>query len=88
LNQPDNGMRCGTPFFTSAGPHCRRDVVTHEFFHFLGVKHGASPLNAATNRAAVTTPALALDSADNLAQLVAEITTNGGKTDACAWAGE
>ena len=89
LNQPDKGVRCGNEFFAGdTGPHCRRDVVTHEFFHFIGVKHGASPLTGSTNRALVTTPALALDSADNLAQLVAEITTIGGKTDACAFADE
>lgn len=89
LNQPDKGVRFGDEFFAAdTGPHCRRDVLTHEYFHFLGVKHGGTPLNEGTNRALVTTPALALDSADNLAQLVAEIATVGGKTDACAFAGE
>ena len=45
-------------------------------------------LNGPTIRSAITTQAQALDSADNLAQLVGEIATLGGKTDACARAGE
>jgi hypothetical protein len=63
-------------------------VITHEFFHFLGVKHGGSSLDGPTIRGNIKTTAQALDSADNLAQLVAEIVTPGGKTDACARAGE
>jgi peptidoglycan hydrolase-like protein with peptidoglycan-binding domain len=85
---PDTGVQCGDPFFTVDGPNCRRDVITHELFHFLGVHHGGSTLNGPTIRSAITTPAQALDSADNLAQLVAEIVTAGGRTDACARAGE
>jgi hypothetical protein len=81
---PDQGVDCGEPFFTVDGPNCRRDVMTHEFFHFVGVHHGGGPLQGATIRRNITTPAQALDSADNLAQLMAEITTLGGRTDACA----
>lgn len=88
LNSPDLGLRCGTSFFSPDGPNCRRDVVTHEFFHMIGVTHGGGSLNGPTIRSAITTPAQALDSADNLAQLVAELETFGGKTDACARAGE
>jgi len=84
----DFGVQCGRQFFSPDGPHCRRDVVTHECFHMFGVKHGGSPLNRPTIRSIITTPALSLDSADNLAQLVAEITTRGGRTDACVTAGE
>jgi peptidoglycan hydrolase-like protein with peptidoglycan-binding domain len=87
-NSPDVGVQCGDPFFTVDGPNCRRDVVTHEIFHFLDVHHGGGALNGPTIRSAITTPAQALDSADNLAQLVAEIVTPGGKTDACARVGE
>jgi hypothetical protein len=82
---PDNGCDCGTPFFTIDNARCRRDVLTHEFFHLLGVHHGggvpsdANPLP----RSAINTPAKALDSADNLAQLVAQLTTPGGRVDAC-----
>ncbi|MGA2410559.1 MAG: hypothetical protein ABSG46_09260 [Candidatus Binataceae bacterium] len=85
---PDRGTNFGDDFFAKDGPHCQRDVVTHEFFHMLGVHHGGGALNGPTVRAAISNPAQALDSADNLAQLVAELTTPGGKTDACARAGE
>jgi peptidoglycan hydrolase-like protein with peptidoglycan-binding domain len=85
---PDTGVQCGDPFFTVDGPNCRRDVITHELFHFLGVHHGGGALNGPTIRSAITTPAQALDSADNISQLVAEIVTPGGRTDACARAGE
>jgi hypothetical protein len=85
---PDHGIQCGDDFFDPDGPLCRRDVITHELLHFLGVKHGGSALNGPTIRANITTPALALDSADNLAQLVSEITTFGAKTDSCAIAGQ
>jgi hypothetical protein len=81
---PDRGVDCGEPFFTKDGPNCRRDVITHEFFHFCGVHHGGGPLQGATIRMNIKTTAQAFDSADNLAQLVAEITTVGNKTDACA----
>lgn len=85
---PDTGVECGDPFFTVDGPNCRRDVITHEFFHFLGVKHGGGTLNGPTIRGNIKTPSQALDSADNLAQVVGEIATLGGKTDACARTGE
>jgi hypothetical protein len=63
-------------------------VITHEFLHFVGVHHGGGPTDSATIRHNIRTTSQALDSADNLAQLVAEITTPGGRTDACARAGE
>lgn len=78
---PDSGVRCGKAFFLKVGLNCQRDVITHEFFHFVGVKHGGSPNNGPTIRSIITTPDLALDSADNLAQLVSEI--RNGRTDAC-----
>lgn len=80
---PDLGTQCGDAFFDSDGPNCRRDVISHEFFHMLGVHHGGGALNGATIRSAITTPAQALDSADNLAQLAAQLTTPKGFTDAC-----
>lgn len=85
---PDHGLKCGDPFFTVDGPNCRRDVVTHEFFHFVNVHHGGGALDGPTIRSAITTTKQALDSADNLAQFIAEVVTPGGKTDACARAGE
>jgi hypothetical protein len=56
-------------------------VITHEFFHFVGVHHGGGASNAPTPRSTITTSAQALDSADNLAQLVSELMN--GTTDAC-----
>ena len=87
-NAPDRGLDCGTPFFNVDGRNCRRDVVTHEFFHLIGINHGGGSLTDATVRSAITTTAQALNSADNLAQLVAELETPGGKTDACTRARE
>jgi len=80
---PDRGTDCGDLFFNHDGRNCRRDVVTHEFFHMVGVHHGGGPSDGSTNRKNIKTPAQALDSADNLAQLVAQLTTHGGRTDAC-----
>jgi hypothetical protein len=80
---PDRGTDCGNLFFNDDGRNCRRDVVTHEFFHMLGVNHGGGASNGPTIRKNIKTPAQALDSADNLAQLVAQLTTHGGRTDAC-----
>ncbi len=89
LNLPDLGMKCGDPFFDVDGPNCRRDVVIHEFFHLIGVTHGGGALMGPTIRANITTPAQALDSADNLAQLVAGLRTfKSPNTDACARAGD
>ncbi|GEM_PF-7125236 len=77
----DRGFDCGDRFFNHDGPNCRCDVVTHELFHLLNVGHGGQPLNGPTIRELVDTPEKALDSADNLAQLSAELM--GSKTDAC-----
>lgn len=77
---PDKGVNCGDPFFDIDGPRCRRDVLTHEFFHLVKVNHGAGPGND-PSRTSITTPAQALDSADHLAQLVSEIMD--GTSDAC-----
>ncbi|MGH7843391.1 MAG: hypothetical protein ACREQT_17970 [Candidatus Binataceae bacterium] len=79
----DRGTDCGDSFFNPDGPNCRRDVITHEFFHILGVHHGGGALDGPTIREKITTIDQALDSADNLAQLVARLTTLGGRTDAC-----
>jgi hypothetical protein len=84
FGNPDLGVDCGVPFFTRGGPNCRRDVITHEFLHFVGVHHGGGPLGGPTIRHNILTMVQALDSADKLAQLVAEITTPNGRTDACA----
>jgi hypothetical protein len=88
FGDPDLGILCGQPFFTTDGPNCRRDVITHEFLHLVGVHHGGGGSMDATPRSVILTPAQALDSADNLAQLVAEVTTHNERTDACARAGE
>jgi hypothetical protein len=80
----DLGVSCGDPFFKD-GPNCQRDVLTHEWFHLLGINHGAGR-NAqgavvSVPRSSVTTTQNALDSADHLAQLVSEVTT--GTFDSC-----
>jgi hypothetical protein len=83
LNDSSHGMECGAAFF-SHGPNCQRDVITHEFFHMIGLGHGepkGSPIPPYADRNAVNTPELALNSCDNLAQMVCEL--NGGTTDAC-----
>ncbi len=80
----DLGVSCGDQFFKD-GPNCQRDVLTHEWFHLVSVNRGAGR-NAkgaviTVPRTSITTMQNALDSADNLTQLVSEITT--GKFDFC-----
>jgi hypothetical protein len=61
----------------------------HEFFHLVGVHHGGGALDGPTIRSTITTPAQALDSADNLAQLVADLRTfKTPNTDACSRTGD
>lgn len=86
VGKPDLGIDCGDSFFTIKGPNCRRDVITHEFFHLFGVKHGGQPIGKGTDQHLITTPDQALDSADNLAQLVSEIMN--GRTNACINSGD
>jgi hypothetical protein len=77
------GMECGEAFF-SHGPNCQRDVMTHEYFHMVGLGHGevkGQAIPSYADRNIVNTPDLALNSADNLAQMVCQL--NGGATDAC-----
>lgn len=86
----DKGVSCGDRFFTMDGPNCQRDVLTHEWFHLVGVNHGGgrTAIGAVVTvpRDSVTRPAQALDSADHMAQLVAEVAT--GRFDTCARAGD
>jgi hypothetical protein len=84
----DDGIRFGTPFFTQHGPLCRRHAVTHEMFHLVGPHHGGQGSNVKTDLSAVRTTAQALDSAENLAELVAELTAPGGVTQSCDRDGE
>jgi hypothetical protein len=88
LNDVESGIQCGRDFFEHDGPNCRRDVITHEYFHMVGIKHGGSALNGPTIRTETTTTGLALDSADHLTQLIAEFVTLRGVTDACLRRGE
>jgi hypothetical protein len=76
-----DGIECGEPFFTKKGPKCRRDVITHEVFHLFGVGHGIDPLNGPTEHRFGITPEQSLNSADNLAELVADVIDNS--TDSC-----
>ncbi len=80
------GVECGEPFFSTDGPHCRRDVLTHELFHQLGVGHGIDPLSGPTIHRFGITTSQSLNSADNLAQLVADIV--GASTDCCTRPGD
>jgi hypothetical protein len=79
----DRGIDFGDDFFKRKGPRCRRDVVTHECFHMLGVHHGGQPLAGPDDPSKITTTAQALDDANSLAQLVAQLTTPHGRTGAC-----
>jgi hypothetical protein len=76
-----DGIECGEPFFSKKGPKCRRDVLTHEVFHLFGVGHGIDPLNGPTVHRFGITPDQSLNSADNLAELVADIIDDA--TDSC-----
>lgn len=80
--QPNLGLELGEACFGGAGPNCRRDVVTHEFFHMVGIGHGERPGQKGLPFAKRPLPTpQALNSADHLSQLVAELTT--GRCDAC-----
>jgi hypothetical protein len=79
----DRGIDFGDDFFKRKGPRCRRDVVTHECFHMLGVHHGGQPLIGPDDPSKITTTTQALDDANSLAQLVAQLTTPHGRTGAC-----
>jgi hypothetical protein len=84
VGDPSQGVRCCDAFFLGPdaggnkpiGSLCQMDVITHEFFHLIGLHEQSS-----TTRATITT-AQALDCADNMAQLVAEITA-GPHRDSC-----
>jgi hypothetical protein len=75
---PVLNIRCCNAFF-EAGQECQADVIAHEYFHLAGLHHGEAP-GRSTTRAAMNT-AQALNSADNMAQMVSEISR--GTSDAC-----
>jgi len=75
---PQLNIRCCDAFF-AAGQECQADIMAHEYFHLVGLHHGEAP-GRSTARAAMNA-AQALNSADNMAQLVSEIAR--GTTDAC-----
>lgn len=78
--EPAVGVMCCDPFFNTDGPLCRRDVLTHEYFHLVGLHHGEGSDGKSTSRDKMTTDQ-ALNSADNMAQLVSDLNATG--TDAC-----
>jgi hypothetical protein len=80
------GVEGGQAFYTNDGPNCRRDVLTHELFHLVGVGHGIDPLNGPTIHRFGITPEDSLNSADNLAQMSAQII--GSATDCCTHAND
>ncbi len=55
---------------------CQRDVLLHEFNHFIGMH------NERSDRGKVTKPADAFDNADSMAELVTELA--GSPTDRCS----
>jgi hypothetical protein len=57
-------------------------------FHLVGAHHGGQPPHVKTDLSAVRTVQQALDSAENLAEMVAELTAPGGKTQSCDHDGE
>jgi hypothetical protein len=59
-----------------------------EMFHLVGAHRGGQPHNVKTDLSAVRTVQQALDSAENLAEMVAELTAPGGKTLSCDRDGE
>jgi hypothetical protein len=62
--------------------------VTHGNVSLGGAHHGGQPYNVKTDLSAVRTVQQALDSAENLAEMVAELTAPGGKTLSCDRDGE
>jgi len=64
LDTVDKGLFFGMPFFNT-NSNCRREVVTHEYFHFLGLGHFYS----------TTTTGEALQCAHHMAELVFDIAT-------------
>ena len=72
-NRPDLNIRCCDDFFKKS-PSCQSDVLTHEYFHLVGLSHQAA------TRATITTDD-ALKDNDQMSQFISEIAT--GNTDAC-----
>jgi len=68
---PNDRITYCDSFFTK-GPQCRRNVMIHERFHLAGAHHGEDPSGKATTQALRTT-AEALDSADDLMDLVKDV---------------
>jgi hypothetical protein len=59
--EPDPRVSLCTPFFASKNPGLQRDVITHEFFHLVGL----------ADVTGVTNTEKALNNANTLAQIVA-----------------
>ncbi len=74
---PAKGISFGAPFFDDADGTCRREVITHEFFHYVvGAQHFYG----------TTDPQEALQCPHHLAELVFNIATGevGGCDDGAA----
>jgi peptidoglycan hydrolase-like protein with peptidoglycan-binding domain len=62
--------------FLTINLDCQRDVLLHEFNHFIGMH------KERTDRGSVTKPADAFDNADSMAEFVTQL--NGSPTDRCS----
>ena len=78
INDPNAGTKLCKKWFSSC-PECQRDVLTHEFFHQLGLVHMLE-VTGKKDRFFLT-PDESLNDANEMAQLVSYIAT--GLTDAC-----
>jgi hypothetical protein len=69
------GIECGQ-FFFERGPNCQHTILLHELFHVAGAGHGqelGKPVPPLTDMNSITSPELALNSADNLAAFTLEM---------------
>ncbi|GAB4226255.1 MAG: hypothetical protein Kow00121_54430 [Elainellaceae cyanobacterium] len=83
INNPQGGIHLCRSWFNTC-MECQRDVITHEFFHLVGLKDMVDPTGREPNTKRdrmVLTPSESLRDANEMAQLVSHITT--GLTDAC-----
>lgn len=74
---PEPRISCCEPLFFKASEECRRDVVTHEVFHALGLIH-------VWERHPILTSDDALQDCNSLAQVAAFITDRWRNNESCA----
>lgn len=79
VNVPSSGIVLCPKFFLTCR-ECQRDVITHEFFHLIGLRHMVE-VSGLSSRSQLSTEQ-SLQDANEMAQLVSHIAT--GLTDACS----